>query len=79
MEMDGRMGGGGTAVAATALVVVNRKQKERMTAVSYVRWCKSVVHRIEYEKKIIFSISVCVRWTRYHSSVQIPVARSRGD
>jgi len=34
MEMDGTMGGGTAAVAATALVVVNRKLKERMTAES---------------------------------------------
>jgi hypothetical protein len=34
MEVDGRMGGGGAA--ATALVVTNRKLKERIGAVSYI-------------------------------------------
>ena len=38
MEMDGRMGGGGGGGdgAATALVVINRKLKERTEAVSYM-------------------------------------------
>ena len=43
MEMDGRMGGGGGGGgvdAATVLVVVNRKLKEQIEAVSYVWWCK---------------------------------------
>jgi hypothetical protein len=38
MEMDGRMGGGGGGGGATALVVINRTLKERIEAVSYIRW-----------------------------------------
>jgi hypothetical protein len=74
------MGGGGAA--ATALVVTNRKLKERIGAVSYIWWYKSFVPywvREENNLRVVFIINVCVRWTRYHSGVQIPVARSHGD